>query len=150
MTAPSFLLNGVSMLEYSMHWCDFPALFQQIATGDVGDKPANEPDEVDAVEQMRLVARWFVSTLYGSFHERSEKGTEKKPYNPVLGECLFCRWEDKQTGVDCRMTVEQVSHHPPVSAHYLESGAVPSLSLTGYCGQKTKFTGMSVKVNQVA
>jgi hypothetical protein len=31
LTCPSFLLNGFSMLEYSMHWCDFPDLLFDIS-----------------------------------------------------------------------------------------------------------------------
>ena len=47
------------------------------------------------VERMLEVARWYVSTLYGSYGSRSEEGHfERKPYNPILGEQFFCTWED--------------------------------------------------------
>lgn len=43
---------------------------------------------------MLSVVRWFVSSLYGSYHERCANGTEKKPYNPVLGEQFLMDWSD--------------------------------------------------------
>jgi hypothetical protein len=44
---------------------------------------------------MLEVVRWFISTLYGSYAYRSTEGRiEKKPYNPILGEQFFCKWED--------------------------------------------------------
>jgi len=47
---------------------------------------------------MLEVARWFMSTLWGSYASRCTNGlNEKKPYNPVLGEQFFCKLGD----VDC-------------------------------------------------
>lgn len=47
---------------------------------------------------MLEVVRWYVSTLYGSYGYRSAEGRlEKKPYNPILGEQFFCKWEDENT-----------------------------------------------------
>jgi hypothetical protein len=41
---------------------------------------------------MLEVARWFISTLWGSYASRCTNGlNEKKPYNPVLGEQFFCK-----------------------------------------------------------
>lgn len=45
---------------------------------------------------MVAVTRWFISTLYGSYYERCSEGSEKKPYNPILGEEFFCCWDEKQ------------------------------------------------------
>ncbi len=60
---------------------------------------------------MVCTVRWFVSTLYGSFHERCATGSEKKPFNPILGEQLFCEWKQADDASpqwkDVRMTVEQ-------------------------------------------
>lgn len=40
---------------------------------------------------MLAVTRWFMSTLWGSYASRCTNGlTEKKPYNPILGEQFFC------------------------------------------------------------
>jgi len=47
---------------------------------------------------------------------------KKKPYNPVLGETHFC-WikNDEFDYTDC--ITEQVSHHPPMSAYFVENKA---------------------------
>lgn len=40
---------------------------------------------------MLAVTRWFMSTLWGSYASRCTNGlTEKKPYNPILGEQFNC------------------------------------------------------------
>jgi hypothetical protein len=107
---------------------------------------------------MIAVARWFVSTLWGSYASRCTNGlTEKKPYNPILGEQFYCHLGR----IKC--TCEQgiyiyyflftksyklrtnwnllpgkiVSHHPPVSAFYLEDEE-NGISLNGHCMKRYK------------
>ncbi|KAJ2174828.1 Oxysterol-binding protein 4, partial [Coemansia sp. RSA 560] len=58
LTCPSFLLNGISLLEYGAHWSDYPHVLAEITKA------------TDSAERMKLVARWFVSTLYGSYNKR--------------------------------------------------------------------------------
>jgi len=36
----------------------------------------------------------------------------KKPFNPLLGET----WQAEQANGGCRIFMEQISHHPPISA----------------------------------
>jgi hypothetical protein len=129
LTAPSFLLSGVSLLEYSIHWGDFPNFlnFDIIKT--------------TPVERQIFVTKWFISTLYGSYHKRCESGTEKKPFNPVLGEIFLGKWK---SGLE--LVVEQVSHHPPVTAFHLWN---KKLNITGSNGQKSKFRRMTIIVEQV-
>lgn len=44
---------------------------------------------------MLAVTRWFMSTLWGSYASRCTNGlTEKKPYNPILGEQFNCHMGD--------------------------------------------------------
>eukprot|EP00158_Paraphelidium_tribonemae_P009665 Partr_v1_DN28927_c4_g1_i11_m25252 putative Oxysterol-binding protein len=140
LTAPAFLLSGTSLLEYSTHWCDFPHLLHAISACD------------DAAERTLFVARWFLSTLYGSYHERCADGSEKKPYNPVLGEQFFTRWQEDApaaTWKSAECVVEQVSHHPPISAFHIQCGPEDHrVEVTGHCGQKTKFKGMAIRVTQ--
>ncbi|KAI9221371.1 hypothetical protein BC828DRAFT_404990 [Blastocladiella britannica] len=144
LTCPAFLLSGVSLLEYSAHWADHPDLFAAIAY------------ERDPADRMVAVTRWFLSTLYGSFHSRCKTGTEKKPFNPVLGEQFYCSWPASAAAAGTAsgaephvttMTCEQVSHHPPVGAFHI-AGAGGRVHLTGQCGQKTKFKSASIKVEQ--
>ncbi|KAJ2749946.1 Oxysterol-binding protein 4, partial [Coemansia nantahalensis] len=99
-------------------------------------------------ERMRQVARWFVSTLYGSYNKRvAESNTgEKKPFNPILGEQFVAAWADGECG-DTRFVCEQVSHHPPVSALYFEN-ATAGIYGSGHFSQKSKFKGMTMKVVQ--
>ncbi|KAI3644777.1 hypothetical protein MP228_010941 [Amoeboaphelidium protococcarum] len=153
LTAPAFLLNGVSMLEYSVHWCDFPDIMSECWHFPAKSAPASEQDQF-ALERMKRVVKYYLSTTYGSYHERCEKGSEKKPYNPILGEQFYCHWDndrpevksgDKWNSVD--MIVEQVSHHPPIGAFYGQMDR--SMSIKGFCAQKSKFKSMTLKVEQI-
>ena len=75
-------------------------------------------------------------------------GSEKKPLNPVLGELFFGTWPDKNGRGETTLTVEQVSHHPPITA-YCITNASKALVLTGHNAQKTTFTSGSIVVKQV-
>ncbi|KAI9486075.1 MAG: hypothetical protein EXX96DRAFT_547605 [Benjaminiella poitrasii] len=131
LTCPAFFLNGLSLLEYGTYWGDHPTCFSAVTESN------------DAKERMIAVTRWFMSTLWGSYASRCTNGmTEKKPYNPILGEQFFCDMGD----VKC--ICEQVCHHPPISAFYLEH-TDKGVSLNGHCGQKSKFKGTTIKVEQV-
>ncbi|KAI8635916.1 hypothetical protein BD408DRAFT_448819 [Parasitella parasitica] len=131
LTCPAFFLNGLSLLEYGTYWGDHPTCFTAVT----------QPN--DPKERMLAVTRWFMSTLWGSYASRCTNGlTEKKPYNPILGEQFNCHMGN----VKC--VCEQVCHHPPISAFYLESAA-EGVSLNGHCGQKSKFKGTTIKVEQV-
>lgn len=136
LSCPAVMLNGVSLLEYGKHWGDHPDLFAQISEG--------------TTPSARLIAvlRWYMSTLYGSFVGRTVKsgGFERKPYNPILGEQFICTWPDEAVG-ETALLSEQVSHHPPVAAFAL-SNKQAGVYLNGHCGQKTKFTGTAIQVEQ--
>lgn len=97
---------------------------------------------------MKLVARWFVSTLYGSYNRRvAESDTgEKKPFNPILGEQFLASWDDAEYG-PTKFVSEQVSHHPPVSAIYFENEKA-GIYGSGHFSQKSKFKGTTMKVVQ--
>lgn len=57
---------------------------------------------------MLAVTRWFMSTLYGDYASRCDKGqSEKKPYNPVLGERFFCTFDDTAGTGETRCICEQ-------------------------------------------
>ncbi|KAJ9061141.1 Oxysterol-binding protein 4 [Entomophthora muscae] len=135
LTCPGFLLCGSSILEYCSHYGDYPVLFNDIARAN------------DSLERTAAVTRWFLSTLYGSFRSRCKDTFEKKPYNPILGEKFMCQLKDADENI-LNLRCEQVSHHPPVSALYLESPSA-GVYLIGHCGQKSKFKGTSIKVEQV-
>ncbi|CAO3650740.1 unnamed protein product [Cunninghamella blakesleeana] len=132
LTCPSFLLAPISLLEYSSFWADQPTLFAAIGKSD------------DAEERFYAAIKWFISSLNGSFSSRVPKGEwEKKPFNPILGEQFSCRWED-----GTHMIAEQVKHHPPVSGFHIRNDKA-GVSVTGHDGQKTRFSGTQMLVDQI-
>lgn len=134
LTCPGFLLCGNSILEYCSHYGDHPKLFNNIAACD------------NSLDRTVAVARWFLSSLYGSFRSRCKDTFEKKPYNPILGERFICSIEE-DGGDKINFCCEQVSHHPPISAFYIESPS-QGIFVNGHCGQKSKFKGTTIKVDQ--
>ncbi|KAH8555855.1 hypothetical protein BGW37DRAFT_478828 [Umbelopsis sp. PMI_123] len=132
LTCPSFLLAPISLLEYSAFWIDQPTLFNAIT----------EPETPE--ERFYAAMKWYISALNGSFASRVPQGEwEKKPYNPVLGEQFFCAWDD-----NTRIVCEQVSHHPPISGFFVENKK-SGVYLNGHDGQKTRFSGTQMLVDQV-
>ncbi|ORY23799.1 hypothetical protein BCR39DRAFT_342377 [Naematelia encephala] len=136
MTAPPFILSPVSLTEFPAYWCEHPGLFAAISEGSTPQ------------ERMERVLRWFICTLKGQYTTRNEKmGSEKKPLNPVLGEVFYGVWPDQGGRGETRLIVEQVSHHPPITAYYIENEKA-GVALQGHSGQKTSFTGTSINVKQ--
>ncbi|KAF9238320.1 hypothetical protein BU15DRAFT_88391 [Melanogaster broomeanus] len=138
MTAPPFILSPTSLTEFPAYWCERPELFAAIADG------KNEE------ERALAVLRWFISTLKGQYTSRNESmGSEKKPLNPVLGELFYGYWpETKQRGGKTTLVVEQVSHHPPITAYRIANTS-KGIALTGHNAQKTSFSGGNIIVKQV-
>ena len=88
MTAPAFILSGVSLTEFSAYWAQHPSFFVAPAA------------ESDPKKRAVLVLKWFLSTLRQQYASRSDKfGNEKKPLNPFLGELFLGEWND-----DCGTT----------------------------------------------
>ncbi|KZO97629.1 Oxysterol-binding protein [Calocera viscosa TUFC12733] len=136
LTAPPFILSPVSLTEFPAYWGERPELFSSIAEG------------VDEEDRSVRVLKWFIATLKGQYTSRNEKmGSEKKPLNPVLGELFFGEWPETETRGKTTLTVEQVSHHPPVTAYRMYN-AKSGVELSGFSGQKTSFSGGSIIVKQ--
>ncbi|TFK47204.1 Oxysterol-binding protein [Heliocybe sulcata] len=137
LTAPPFILSPISLTEFPAYWCERPELFAAIADA--------KTDE----DRMLAVLKWFISTLKDQYTSRNESmGSEKKPLNPVLGELFYAYWPDKNNRGKTNLLVEQVSHHPPITAYYI-SNPSKGLSLQGHNAQKTSFSGGSIIVKQV-
>jgi len=97
---------------------------------------------------MERVLKWFIATLKGQYTTRNEKmGSEKKPLNPVLGEVFYGSWPDINGRGETILIVEQVSHHPPITAYFIENKKA-GVSLQGHSGQKTSFSGTAIHVKQ--
>ncbi|KAF1810594.1 hypothetical protein P152DRAFT_400857 [Eremomyces bilateralis CBS 781.70] len=151
---PAHLLEPTPNLEY-WTYLDRPETF--IAIGD-----SNEP-----LERMLAALRfWFTKDL------KYVKGKPVKPYNSTLGEFFRCNWEvdelvppvlqaaapsrgcsiastnstrKPEKPIRVSFLTEQTSHHPPVSAFYIECPE-KGIVANGYDQISAKFTGTSVKV----
>jgi len=98
---PSEFLNPYSILEIAA--TRYLARFESLITANA---------QTSAAYRMLYVCHFFLSTLY-------RMKLYKKPYNPVVGETHYCFTE--KTGNKTRFVAEQVTHHPPVSAFYLDN-----------------------------
>ncbi|KAF7791578.1 hypothetical protein EIP86_002594 [Pleurotus ostreatoroseus] len=161
LTAPPFILSPISLTEFPAYWGERPELFVAIADA--------QTEEARAV----AVLRWFIvrvsssayqplsaacfltphpdpqGTLKDQYTSRNEKlGSEKKPLNPVLGELFYGYWPDVNGRGRTELVVEQVSHHPPITAYHIENKA-KGLVLNGHSAQKTSFSGGSIIVKQI-
>ncbi|KAF8064172.1 hypothetical protein FPV67DRAFT_1671922 [Lyophyllum atratum] len=140
LTAPPFILSPVSLTEFPAYWCEHPDVFAAIA-----DAPDDE-------SRALAVLRWFITTLKGQYTSRNESmGSEKKPLNPVLGELFYGIWPAPPSNPSQGTTsllVEQVSHHPPITAYVIENKS-KGLRLTGHNAQKTSFSAGSIIVKQI-
>ncbi|KAF8961642.1 hypothetical protein BDZ97DRAFT_1905487 [Flammula alnicola] len=137
LTAPPFILSPTSLTEFPAYWCERPDYFAAIADA----KPGHD--------RALAVLRWFISTLKDQYTSRNEElGSEKKPLNPVLGEVFYGTWPDKNGRGATSLLVEQVSHHPPITAYVIEN-KTKRLRLVGHNAQKTSFSSGSIIVKQI-
>jgi len=152
---PAQLMEPVPNLEY-WHYLDRPETF--VAIG----------DSEDALGRMLGCLRfWFTKDL------KYVHGKPCKPYNSTLGEFFRCQWQVEDTAPSLRglenktnlqqtiaappgdttknkpvkvsYLTEQTSHHPPVSAFYVDCPD-KGVSASGYDQLSAKFTGTAVKV----
>ncbi|KAJ5162439.1 Oxysterol-binding protein [Penicillium capsulatum] len=147
---PAQLLEPRPNLEY-WNYLDRPETFASIGKSE------------DELGRMLEVLRfWFTKDL------KYIKGKPCKPYNSTLGEFFRCSWDvsdqvpeeanlpgvnSDHTTVDeggdkvkiCYLT-EQTSHHPPVSAFYIDCPE-RGISARGFDQLSAKFTGTSIRVS---
>ncbi|KAL4923276.1 putative oxysterol binding protein (Orp8) [Aspergillus undulatus] len=149
---PAQLLEPTPNLEY-WNYLDRPETFASIGTS---DEPLGR--------MLEVLRFWFTKDL------KYIKGKPCKPYNSTLGEFFRCSWEvgstlpevpvpsqgapvngasvvkdgDGKLARVCFLT-EQTSHHPPVSAFYIDC-AETGVSARGFDQISAKFTGTSIRV----
>ncbi|XP_028407493.1 oxysterol-binding protein-related protein 11-like [Dendronephthya gigantea] len=145
---PTFILEPRSSLEMFADFYGYPDLFLKIS------------EEHSAEERMLAAVQYYLTSFYAA-----RKGHySKKPYNPVLGEIFQCSWntcarqthgdvsntENTEESRDCRLryVAEQVSHHPPVSAFYVECPQ-KNVCMNCHIWTKSKFYGMSIGVELI-
>jgi hypothetical protein len=98
---PAAFLEPRSLLEMYADLNSFPQLFSECS---VPTTPC---------ERMVAVLRWYFSAV-------SCKTGVKKPYNPILGERFDCEWNLGEGGTTS-FQAEQVTHHPPRSAYFIQN-----------------------------
>ncbi|KAK6386645.1 hypothetical protein LTR65_008844 [Meristemomyces frigidus] len=152
---PAQLMEPIPNLEY-WHYLDRPETF--VAIGDSEDALGRT---------LGCLRFWFTKDL------KYVHGKPCKPYNSTLGEFFRCQWEvedsapslrgeenktnlqqtvaapasasTKGQSVKVSYITEQTSHHPPVSAYYVDCPD-KGISAYGYDQLSAKFSGTSVKV----
>ncbi|KAL4907612.1 hypothetical protein BDW74DRAFT_110948 [Aspergillus multicolor] len=149
---PAQLLEPTPNLEY-WNYLDRPETFASIGTS---DEPLGR--------MLEVLRFWFTKDL------KYIKGKPCKPYNSTLGEFFRCSWEVESTlpelpvasqgepvndtstmkednGKPARVCflTEQTSHHPPVSAFYIDCPET-GVSARGFDQISAKFTGTSIRV----
>ena len=104
------------------------------------------------MQRMVSVVKWYLSGWHVrpkvSQKEKRNVGIQlsptrkiqgcKKPYNPLLGEEFVAFWDHGDS--KSFMLAEQVSHHPPVSAIYIENRK-KNISINAHIWTKSKFLG---------
>ncbi|CAL4064466.1 unnamed protein product, partial [Meganyctiphanes norvegica] len=151
-TLPTFILEKKSLLEMFADFLGHPDLFVRIGN-------CNSPEE-----RIQAVVKWYLTSI----HVGRNGCVAKKPYNPIIGETFHCSWKVPRHTVETpktqdtseiegkklpsyitvKFSAEQVSHHPPVSAFWIECPE-KQLCVNAHIWTKSKFLGMSVGVNLV-
>ncbi|KAK3207383.1 hypothetical protein GRF29_103g870132 [Pseudopithomyces chartarum] len=147
---PAQLLEPTPNLEY-WNYLDRPETF--ISIGD-SDEPLGR--------MLGTLRFWFTKDL------KYVKGKPCKPYNSTLGEFFRCTWEVEDTQPQLKHSpnskpsssassvagdkrvrlsylTEQTSHHPPVSAFYIDCPE-KGISARGFDQLSAKFTGTNIRV----
>merc|ERR1719153_2102452 len=150
---PTFILERRSLLEMYGDFFVHPEIFT-----DISSKSTPE-------DRMVQVLKWYLS----SFSASRKGNNAKKPYNPILGEVFRCWWplppvSNQSTVPSCSsptpgpipwcstndvvFLAEQVSHHPPISAFYVECPD-RRISFNGHIHTKSSFLGMSIAAHML-
>ncbi|XP_054706899.1 oxysterol-binding protein-related protein 11-like [Uloborus diversus] len=134
---PSFILEPRSLLEMFADCMRHPDFLIRI------------PDCQSPKLRMLAAVQWYLT----SFHAGREASASQKPYNPILGEMFRCSWnvydddhESPEKLYKVTYVSEQVSHHPPVSAFYVECPK-KKISVSAHLSVKSNFLTSYVAVN---
>ncbi|XP_038052477.1 oxysterol-binding protein-related protein 1-like [Patiria miniata] len=111
-------------LSFLQRFCEYTEHCQLLYKAAMSDDP---------VERMKYVATFAMAAGASNLDRLS------KPFNPLLGET----YELVRDDMDMKIVLEQVSHHPPVSAFHCTS---PYFEFHGSIYPKLKFWGKSLEV----
>lgn len=126
---PSEFLNPYSVLEFAAvrYLTKFPFLLEANA-------------HTDPEYRMLYTVRYFLASMV-------DAKMYKKPYNPVVCETHRCHIVDTVNGTGTtHFVAEQVTHHPPVSAVYINNQEA-GVSLEGTISFAVKFWFNSVTIS---
>lgn len=139
---PTFILERRSLLEMFADCMGHPDCFLKIV------------DQSTPEDRILAVVEWYLT----SFHMGRKSTIAKKPYNPIIGEIFHCSWKINNSSIDnsessandtiLTYVAEQVSHHPPITAFYVECRE-KMICLNASIWTKSNFSGMSIGVNMI-
>ncbi|KAF5023644.1 hypothetical protein F66182_4298 [Fusarium sp. NRRL 66182] len=133
-TAPPFFLAPSSVVENPASWAQRPSLFTA---------PAKQGDPA---KRSLSVLQLFLASLGSQLYVGGAPNVSiKKPLNAFLGELFLASWSDSDSST--RLAVEQVSHHPPITAMHISSKD-NGIRADGYGRVKMTFNG-SINIQQV-
>ncbi|KAJ1823077.1 hypothetical protein LPJ56_000412 [Coemansia sp. RSA 2599] len=118
LSLPSQLLDPIPNLEY-WNYMDRPEYFVRISESD------------DEVERMLAMLAWWFSKLL------KHKGKVLKPFNSVLGEQFFCRWQVGGSSADREDTASSSSTNETLGEGTASSETSSSSSNSGSGGGAT-------------
>ncbi|CAG7554329.1 unnamed protein product [Fusarium equiseti] len=107
-TAPPFFLAPSSVVENPGSWAQRPCLFTA------------PTKELDPAKRSLSVLQLFLAGLRSQLYVAGAPNVSiKKPLNAFLGEMFLASWSEEDSNT--RLVVEQVSHHPPITAMHIAS-----------------------------
>ena len=133
-TAPPFILSHQSLVEFPTYWAERPDIFSAVA------------HESNAAKRMLAVLKLYLVSLQRQYYVgRTVKEGLKKPLNPFLGEIFLGEFKSENTSL--KVISEQVSHHPPTTAAFVED-VNNGVTAVAYSTQGTTLSGPSVLIKQ--
>ncbi|KAM0338195.1 hypothetical protein ACHAPU_011403 [Fusarium lateritium] len=107
-TAPPFFLAPSSVVENPGSWAKRPCLFTA------------PTKELDPAKRSLSVLQLFLAGLRSQLYVAGAPNVSiKKPLNAFLGELFLASWREEDSSTE--LVVEQVSHHPPITAMHIAS-----------------------------
>jgi len=135
-TAPPFFLAPSSVVENPKSWAQRPAVFTAAAI------------EPESEKRSLLVLQMFLVALRDQLYVAGAPNVSiKKPLNAFLGELFLASWRDPKSCSTTNLVVEQVSHHPPITAMHISSKE-HGIRADGYARVKMTFSG-NVNIQQI-
>ncbi|KAF6011269.1 hypothetical protein HII13_002626 [Brettanomyces bruxellensis] len=149
LTAPPFILSPKSLLEYSQYWGTNTELL--LAPNTIKDDDGKKRKSSIHLRRLLAVIKWYLATINSQYASRTDsKHSEKKPLNPFLGEVFVAKFaddtQDHRLG-ETKLVLEQVQHHPPISAYAVWNEKQNTL-LEGYSGVRAFMSATSLNVRQ--